>query len=260
MSRRSSRILAVLGVVFLAAGVAATMQDDGRRWKVHDKNRPQPPMVTPGMESTGERPGTAPSDAIVLLSADTGLDAWSNGKWTFSDGVMQVTPGTGDTLTKDSFGDCQFHIEWMIPEDRECNGRWAATAASSSRTGSTRSRSSVRTPTRPIPTARPGDVRPVPAAGQSLPAERPVERLRHHLHRPRFAEDGSLVAPATATVIFNGVVVQIHYAFMGLTSHGSKAKYSKHDTVGRIKLQDHGDPIRFANIWVRPLPDRAPAW
>ena len=68
MSRRSSRILAVLGVVFLAAGVAATMQDDGRRWKVHDKNRPQPPMVTPGMESTGERPGTAPSDAIVLHS------------------------------------------------------------------------------------------------------------------------------------------------------------------------------------------------
>ena len=75
MSRRSSRILAVLGVVFLAAGVAATMQDDGRRWKVHDKNRPQPPMVTPGMESTGERPGTAPSDAIVLLSPETGRDA-----------------------------------------------------------------------------------------------------------------------------------------------------------------------------------------
>ena len=70
----------------------------------------------------------------------------------------------------------------------------------------------------------------------------------------------TLVAPATTTVIFNGVVVQDHVEFMGITAHGSRAKYASHPSTGFIKLQDHGDPIKFANMWVRPLPVRAPAW
>ncbi len=262
MSRRSRRPLAVLGLVSLAAGCAiAAGQDEDGRWKVHAKDRPQPPMVTPGAEGTAQRPGTAPSDATVLLSADTGLDGWSNSKWLFEDGVMEVKPGTGDTFSKESFGDCQLHIEWMIPADRECNGQAGCNSGVFFQDGKYEVQILGSNPNQTYPDGQAGSM-----YGQYPPLVNPCRPNGEWnvydiiFTAPRFGEDGSVLAPATATVIFNGVVVQNHSAFMGLTAHGSKAKYSKHDTAGRIKLQDHGDPIRFANIWVRPLPDRAPAW
>ena len=262
MSPRPRRVLAVLGIFSIAAGLgAAAMQDDGKTWKVHAKDRPQPEMVEPGRASTGARPGTAPSDAIVLLSEDSGLDAWSNGKWTFADGVMQVKPGTGDTFTKAAFGDCQLHIEWMIPADRECNGQAGCNSGVFFQDGKYEVQILGSNPNQTYPDGQAGSM-----YGQYPPLVNPCRPNGQWnaydiiFTAPRFAEDGSLLAPATATVVFNGVVVQNHSEFMGLTSHGSQAKYSKHDTQGRVKLQDHGDPINFANIWVRPLPDRAPAW
>ena len=260
MSRRPRRALALTGILGLAACVAAT-QDSDRQWKVHAKDRPQPAMVVPGNPSDSGQPGTAPSDAIILVSADSGVDAWSNGKWTFKDGVMSVTPGTGDSFTKESFGDCQLHIEWMIPADRECTGQTGCNSGVFFQDGKYEVQILGSNPNQTYPDGQAGSM-----YGQYPPLVNPCrpngEWNEYDIifTAPRFAEDGGLVAPATATVIFNGVVVQNHSAFMGLTSHGSKAKYSKHDTKGRIKLQDHGDPIHFGNVWVRPLPDRSPAW
>jgi hypothetical protein len=71
---------------------------------------------------------------------------------------------------------------------------------------------------------------------------------------PRFANDGSLESPAVVTVFFNDVLVQYDSVMTGGTSHASRAKYSKHAEMLPIQLQDHGDPISFGNIWVRPLP------
>ncbi len=263
MPRRSRTIIAVLGIVSLAAGLAAAtaVQDGGGKWKVHAQDRPQPAMVTAGTSGDAGRLGTAPSDAIVLVSADSGLDAWSNGKWTFKDGVMSVTPGTGDTFSKQSFGDCQLHIEWMIPADRECNGQAGCNSGVFFQDGKYEVQILGSNPNQTYPDGQAGSM-----YGQYPPLVNPCrpngEWNEYDIvfTAPRFAKDGGLVAPATATVVFNGVVVQNHSAFMGLTSHGSKATYSKHDTKGRIKLQDHGDPIHFGNVWVRPLPERAPAW
>ena len=260
MSRRPRRALALTGILGLAACVAAT-QDSDRQWKVHAKDRPQPAMVVPGNPSDSGQPGTAPSDAIILVSADSGVDAWSNGKWTFKDGVMSVTPGTGDSFTKESFGDCQLHIEWMIPADRECTGQTGCNSGVFFQDGKYEVQILGSNPNQTYPDGQAGSM-----YGQYPPLVNPCrpngEWNEYDIifTAPRFAKDGGLVAPATATVVFNGVVVQNHSAFMGLTSHGSKAKYSKHDTKGRIKLQDHGDPIHFGNVWVRPLPDRSPAW
>ena len=64
--------------------------------------------VITGTPGTAERPGTPPSDAIVLIGPGKGLDAWDHQRWSVTeDGVVQVKPGTGDNRTKASFGDCR---------------------------------------------------------------------------------------------------------------------------------------------------------
>ena len=115
-------ICPALGLSALALATAALLaaapgsQDGGRKWGVHDKERPQPAMVTPGGH------GKAPSDAVVLFDGSN-LDAWTGGAWEVKDGYFQVKPGSGNIRTKEGFGSCQLHIEWMIPADRECNGQ-----------------------------------------------------------------------------------------------------------------------------------------
>ncbi|HEU4419039.1 MAG TPA: DUF1080 domain-containing protein, partial [Planctomycetota bacterium] len=70
---------------------------------------------------------------------------------------------------------------------------------------------------------------------------------------PRFDAESKLAAPARVTVLHNGVLVQLDQELFGATAHKSLPKYVAHDAQGPIRLQDHGDPIRFRNIWVRPL-------
>ena len=69
---------------------------------------------------------------------------------------------------------------------------------------------------------------------------------------PRFKE-GKIESPARFTVFHNGVLVHNATALLGMTSHRTLPKYNAHGAKGAIKLQDHGDPVRFRNIWIRPL-------
>ena len=89
------------------------------KWKIHDLNRPNPPVITPGTASTQEMPGTAPSDAVVLFDGKD-LSKWidKDGKpaaWKVEDGYMEVVAKTGNISTRDSFGDCQLHVEFSEP-------------------------------------------------------------------------------------------------------------------------------------------------
>jgi hypothetical protein len=73
---------------------------------------------------------------------------------------------------------------------------------------------------------------------------------------PIFNDDGSLKTPAYATVFFNGVLVENHFALKGQTLYIGQPFYKKYDRAP-IKLQAHGDksaPLSFRNIWVRELP------
>src|SRR5260221_5202551 len=89
------------------------------RWKVSDRNRPVPAVITPGTSSTPDAPGKPPSDAVVLFDGKN-LDAWrtANGepaKWKVENGYLEVTPGAGSIMTRAEFGDSQLHIEWRAP-------------------------------------------------------------------------------------------------------------------------------------------------
>ena len=101
----------------------------GGKWHVHDGLRPQPLVVAP--PETDGKPTPAPADAVVLFDG-TSLDKWQagNGKpsgWTLKNGYMEVpkrgTENGGDIRTRDSFGDCQLHVEFMEPSPGEGKGQ-----------------------------------------------------------------------------------------------------------------------------------------
>src|SRR5215472_9447438 len=99
--------------------------DEHHPWAVHDRNRPQPKLVTPGTFSSQEQPGQPPSDAIVLFNG-TDLSKWEADqgegvptKWVIKNGAMECVPGSGYIRTREKFGDCQLHVEWAAPTKAE---------------------------------------------------------------------------------------------------------------------------------------------
>jgi len=71
---------------------------------------------------------------------------------------------------------------------------------------------------------------------------------------PRF-NGTTLEKKAIVTVLHNGVVVHAADEFWGPTAHKSNPPYAPSNAKGFIQLQDHGNPVRFRNIWIRPLKD-----
>jgi hypothetical protein len=69
---------------------------------------------------------------------------------------------------------------------------------------------------------------------------------------PKF-EGEKLVKPAYFTVMFNGVLVQNHKEQLGTTIWRQNAKYTAHPAEDSLSIQDHSQPVRFRNIWIRRL-------
>jgi hypothetical protein len=243
-------------VLCLAATGAAMQAASNFKYPVHDMARPQPPKVW----LPGDRCGTghAPHDAIILFDG-SGLGSWVGGGgkpagWTVQDGVLAVKPGAGDIQTKEGFGDVQMHIEWMIPEGTKCDGQKGCNSGvffmGMYELQILNSNGNETYPDG-MAGALYGQYPPMVNACLPLGQWNTYDII---FRAPRFKTDGSLESPAYMTVIFNGVVVQDHVAMLGRTAHAARAAYAAHDAKGPIRLQDHGDPIRFRNIWARNLP------
>lgn len=232
----------------------------GNKWHVHDGERPQARLVTPGTFSTPEKPGTPPSDAVVLFNG-TDLAKWRTEKgepsgWVVENGYLQVPPkGTangGDIWTKDEFGDCQLHIEWMAPTPPkgDSQGRGNSGIFFFGRY-EIQVLDSHDNPT--YPDGQAGSL-----YGQYPPlvnaSARPGEWQVYDIifTGPRFNGD-KVETPAYVTIMHNGVLVQNHSAMLGASGHRTLAKYTPHGAKGPIKLQDHNDPVRYRNIWIREL-------
>jgi hypothetical protein len=228
----------------------------GSRWRVHDSARPQPRVVTPGTESTQEAPGRPPSDAIVLfdgrdLSGWVGRDG-GPAPWKVEHGYMEVVPRSGDIRTRAEFGDCQLHVEWAAP---------AEVSGSSQGRGNSGVFLMDRYEIQVLdcydnPTYADGTTAAI--YGQYPPlvnaCRRPGEWQTYDIIwlAPRF-EGERLVTPAYVTILHNGVVVHYHRALLGPTAHRRVTPYTPHPPVGPLRLQDHNNPVRFRNIWYRPL-------
>jgi hypothetical protein len=236
--------------------------DEHHPWAVHDHNRPQPKQVTPGTFSTPEQPGRPPSDAIVLFDG-TDLSKWEDdsgkgvpSKWTVKDGAMECTPGSGFIRTRESFGDCQLHVEWAAPKkvEGESQGRGNSGVFLMGRV-EIQVLDNFNNPTY-------SDGFAGSLYGQHEPmanAVRPPGEFQVYdivFRRPIY-KDGQLLDSGYVTVFLNGVVVQDHATIEGETGHMRRSKPGSLGDSGPLKLQDHGNPVRYRNIWYRPLPKRA---
>jgi len=247
-------ILAPVLLMSLSARGAA-QQPSG--WKQHEWDRPRPPVVEP---VAIDLPAPVPADAVVLFDGDD-LDAWqkpdgSAAPWEVGDGFFQVRPGTGTIQTRQEFGDVQLHVEWASPspprgtnQDRGNSGvflmgRYEIQVLDSYQ---------AETYADGQAAAIYGQYPPLANASRA-PGEWQAYDI--YFRRPRFAEDGSLLEPARVTVVHNGILVQNNEEILGPTSYMQFSPYSAHGDEGPIQLQDHGHPVRYRNIWVRPLPER----
>ena len=237
----------------------------GGKWHVHDPKRPQPPVVTPSRESTNVLPEAPPVDAEVLFDGSN-LTKWQTGEgrvsgWIVGDGAMMVPPrgaaGGGDIVSKEAFGDMQLHIEWRTPATVKGNGQERGNSGVLIMGRyELQVLDSFDNPT--YPDGQAGAV-----YGQTPPlvnASRGPGQWQNYdvfWTAPRFAE-GQLQTPAYISVLQNGILVQNHTRLLGATVHRQLASYSAHGAKEALRLQDHGDPVQYRNIWVRPLANAEP--
>lgn len=242
----------------LAQGYSDTPVIPGSRWRVHDIDRPEPPVVNPATFSTQEKHGTPPGDAVVLFDGSD-LNSWSSVRggdagWQLVEGeAMEVVPRTGDIRTIDSFGTCQLHVEWRAPTEiyADSQGR-GNSGVFLLGLYEVQVLDNYENPTY-------ADGIAAAIYGQYPPlANAAVPPGSWHVYdivfeTPIFT-DGTLEKPAYMTVFHNGVLMHLRQQMQGPTQHRNLANYeTPHGPTGPLVLQDHGDKVQFRNIWLREL-------
>ncbi len=251
-------------LVLASATVSLTAQsfygdppDEHHPWAVHDANRPQPTRVEPG-----SAPGQPPSDAIVLFNgSEADLAKWESDKgeptkWLVKDGALECVPKAGYIQSKQHFGDCQLHVEWAAPSkvEGESQGRGNSGVFLMGEV-EVQVLDNYNNPTYPDGFA--GSVYGInPPMANPLNAPGEWQSYDIIFRRPVF-KDGQEIHPGYLTVFVNGVLVQDHTPLEGGGGHRNRSKSHPFVEKGPLKLQDHGNPVRYRNIWFRPLPARS---
>ena len=241
------RTFTALSLVVLAAAEARA-QEPGP----FPAPKAEPAIVTPGRTSADP-----PSDAIVLFNGRD-LSHWRGkdggaAKWNVRDGYVEVAPGAGDITTTDKFGDVQLHIEWATPavpkgEGQERGnsgvflmGRYEIQVLDSydNKTYYHGQAGAVYKQHAPLVNA----------------SRKPGEWQSYDIvfHAPRFDDQGKVIDRARVTVLHNGVLIQNNVEIYGLTYNDRPALYIAHSAEEPLHLQDHGNPVRYRNIWIRKL-------
>ncbi|MGI9176556.1 MAG: family 16 glycoside hydrolase [Pirellulales bacterium] len=215
---------------------------------------PRPKAVDPG--PAPEKPAPIPADAVVLFDGKD-MSAWQNGEnWKVTDGVATV--GKGEIVSKQPFGDCQVHVEFRMPSPATGKGQG-------------RGNSGIflmgKYEIQVLDSYEDGTDGPLTYPdGQcgALYKQRPpaVNACRQPgewqtydilFTRPRFAADGSLDKPGRVSVVHNGIAIHSDTVILGNTFWHEPPSYTQHADALPLSIQDHGNPVQFRSIWVRPF-------
>jgi Domain of Unknown Function (DUF1080) len=225
------------------------------KWHVHDPARPVPTVVSSG--ATFSHGAPAPSDAIVLFDG-TDLSKWEGEKgaaqWVIHEDYMEVKPGTGYIHTKEKFGDFQLHLEFAEPTKVEGDSQERGNSGVFLQgVYEVQVLDCYNNPTYP-------DGQCGALYGQSPPlvnaCKKPGQWQTYDIffEAARWGEKHELIRPASVTVIQNGLLIHHKQPLLGPTGHKTLANYDKElPATGPIALQDHGNPVRFRNIWIRNI-------
>lgn len=243
-------ILAGLAGWARAGGVAQAQDRDRMKPEETEVWEPEPPFVSTLPE------GKPPSDAIVLFDGSD-LSAWESvdggpAEWTLGDGAMTVKAGAGDIRTRQGFGDVQLHLEWRTPDviRSESQGRGNSGVflmglyevqvldSYQNRTYSNGQAGAIYKQHIPLVNAS----RP-PGAWQTFDI----------VFRAPVFDGADLHRAAVFTVFHNGVLIQDHVEVLGETVNIGVPAYTPHAEKLPVRLQDHGNPVSFRNIWIREL-------
>lgn len=208
----------------------------------------RPAIVDPGLPGTPTATGMAPSDAVVLFDG-TSFDGWVGSKkdqsvsWALVNGAMEVTPRSGEIRTKNAFGFGQYHIEFRTPSVVKGNGQGRGNSGVYPLGG----------PEIQVLDSFNNDTYPDGQCGAIYNQHIPLVNASRQpgvwqsydiiVHAPRLDKDGKLLMPAAYTVLHNGVLIHDH---IEMPSHKDPTK------TGNFRLQDHGNPVQYRNIWYRP--------
>jgi hypothetical protein len=211
------------------------------------KTDPEPPVIDPGPI------GGPPSDAIVLfdgkdLSKFRGQRS-DEPKWKLEEGVMETTP-EGGIFSKLEFSDCQLHVEWAAPSVVKGEGQGRGNSGVY-----LMGRYEIQVldcyHNKTYPNGQCGAF-----YGHNAPlvnaCRKPGEWQVYDIifHAPRKLDDGKM-QPGSFTVLHNGVLIQDHILVGGEPTTAAPLKGVA--DKGPLYLQDHGNPVRFRNVWIRPL-------
>lgn len=244
----------LLWVVFLIPGVgSAQIHEKKEPWQLAEETEVwEPvPVVVNAPESN------PPSDAIILFDGK-GLAKWQGvdgapAKWQVEKNVMTVAPQTGDIKTKESFCDIQLHIEWRSPvkiAGLDGQGRGNSGVFLQERY-EVQILDSYQNQTYPNGQAASVYKQSIPMVNATR-APGVWQTYDIIFKAPAFDEAGKLTASARVTVLHNGVLVQNNFEIQGATEWIGKPLYKAHGCEP-LRLQDHGNPVSFRNIWVRKI-------
>jgi len=273
MTKRNWAALVAIAVIILGLGAAAlcviaadaepkregytdTPMLPGGKWHVHDPNRPLPPDVTPG--ATFSHMAPAPSDAVVLFDGKD-LSKWVNehGKdvtYPVRDGYMECDRANGRIHTRDEFGDFQLHLEFATPAKVEGKGQGRGNNGIN-----IYGRYEIQVlDSFDNPTYADGQCGAIygqrpPLVNASKP---PGEWQTYDIvwEAPHWDESGKLTKKAYVTVLQNGLLLHNRQELIGTTPYRQLGNYDKpHPPKGPIELYYHNNPVRFRNIWIRPI-------
>jgi hypothetical protein len=234
-----AKIAGALAIALLALSVSADEWISGIPWT-------EPAVVDPGPA------GGPPSDAVVLFDGKD-LSKWNDaGPWKVKNGY--AIAGGNDISSKQGFGDCQLHLEWATPGKVEGEGQGRGNSGiflmdhyEVQVLDSYQNKTYFDGQAAAIYKQHPPLVNACRKPGQWQTYDIIFEA-------PRFDAAGKLTRPAYVTVLQNGVLVQNHFQIQGTTEWDRAPHYDAHPSKLPIRLQFHGNPSRFRNIWVRELP------
>jgi hypothetical protein len=234
--QRSCRTARCLMAIFLVTVGAAQARADDR------------PATT---DRFVRAPVDRPADAVVLFDGKD-LSKWQkypaggDAPWKLVDGAMEVS--MGDIITKDKFRDMKLHLEFMPPHMPDAKGQ----ARGNSGVFVMDNYEVQVLDSWGLPKLEVGDCaalysKKVPDKNAAKP---PAQWQSYDIDfkAPRFDAAGKKTANARITIFWNGEKVHDNVELEGPLPGGTGEK----PEGGGIRLQDHGNPVRYRNIWVVP--------